>query len=156
MQLKPTSIKLGGAKNAFNCMIEGRPSRYVTNGGGRDTYIYHNDGGFSSPSEFTRKLGKGSQFENGLRNYRPSEKRFQKKKMSPEQKAGFTTFIESKIGGSPGNNADDGDVASGQGIKSSQRSQKYLLQLQTDIDYMVEGQFMTKDPRVIRDQIRLG
>ena len=83
MQLKPSSIKLGGAKTAVNCMIEGRPSRYVTNGSGRDGYIYHNDGGFSSPTEVTRKLGTGNQFENGLRNYRPSEKRFQKKKMSP-------------------------------------------------------------------------
>ena len=48
----------------------------MQNGSGRDSYISDNDGGFASPGDITRKLGKGSQFELGLRSYLPTGKKF--------------------------------------------------------------------------------
>ena len=58
-QNQPASIRLGGGGlsacavryTSVGCKgVEARPTRYVQNGSGRDSYISHNDGGFSSPS----------------------------------------------------------------------------------------------------------
>ena len=76
IQNKPSSLMM---KRHFskrtNQAVQGKAPRYVQNGTGRDSYISHNDGGFSSPHSFTKKLGQGSQFQNELRSYQKTQQR---------------------------------------------------------------------------------
>ena len=76
-QLKPSSIRLGGGGNYSRKEqpVHGKAPRYIQNGGGRDSYISHNEGGFSSPNYLTRHLGRGDQFQNSLRSYQRSDKK---------------------------------------------------------------------------------
>ena len=60
VQNKPASIQFQNPYRRYNCRVAGKAPRYIQNGSGRDGYISHNDGGFSSPHQYCRKLGQGS------------------------------------------------------------------------------------------------
>ena len=49
VQNKPTGITISNPYRRNNLRVEGKAPRYIQNGSGRDSYISHNDGGFSSP-----------------------------------------------------------------------------------------------------------
>jgi hypothetical protein len=50
-----------------------RPLKYQLNGSGRDTYIYSNNGGFTSHGNGASNLNPTMRFQHNLRGYRPDD-----------------------------------------------------------------------------------